>query len=502
MSRLSLLSASLGLAAFLFVPLSRVSGQECFSEDFEAATDGQLVTEPPLNWSPFLGPNTKARPVIAGLHADLGWTGKAVRGDIMFGGGGRNDSVYKVIPGLNAGAQKGIWTIRYRGYFDKEKTGDGAGIHFCNNKSTGDFSGVQVASFQYNRADSRWYLAAPGVGLVKNDITLGTDTDIDVELEVDFDTGVVTARVFPHGDSTELFNLSGTSNRDPATTQYANFYSINSIQIQNHYSAAQPAGVDADDIKVISSVGCSGTDQFERFCTNGIDDDGDGFKDCDDVQCAAEAICVKEICDNESDDNGDKLTDCNDPGCATAEICNCTNGLDDDNKNGIDCADPACQGRADGICNPLENCTGGGDEDGDAKTNCADPDCSADPTCTDVNACFEENFDGPGYTPGKTLRELGWIPYAENAKDRVIAPRLHGAWIGNAVNGRPSVLDTSVGGALHYYKPVPGLKAGAQTGIWTLRYRAWFNRELSGDGNGIGFAVSQTVAGLPWGNAR
>ena len=60
----------------------------------------------------------------------------------------------------------------------------------------------------------------------------------------------------------------------------------------------------------------------EVDCANSFDDDGDGFTDCDDLDCAANPACVMppaEDCANGWDDDGDGDIDCDDsdcPGCA------------------------------------------------------------------------------------------------------------------------------------------------------------------------------------------
>jgi len=56
-------------------------------------------------------------------------------------------------------------------------------------------------------------------------------------------------------------------------------------------------------------------------CTDTIDNDRDGFVDCDDPDCAPLPFCVDEICDNDWDDNANGLTDCDDPACTDAVTC-------------------------------------------------------------------------------------------------------------------------------------------------------------------------------------
>ncbi|MBN2723470.1 MAG: hypothetical protein JXR95_05300, partial [Deltaproteobacteria bacterium] len=63
-------------------------------------------------------------------------------------------------------------------------------------------------------------------------------------------------------------------------------------------------------------------------CSNGIDDDFDGYIDCQDVDCEDSSFCISgnnkpsEICDNGEDDDGDSYIDCDDQDCFSHQICN------------------------------------------------------------------------------------------------------------------------------------------------------------------------------------
>ena len=46
-----------------------------------------------------------------------------------------------------------------------------------------------------------------------------------------------------------------------------------------------------------------------EICDNGIDDDNDGFTDCED------ANCFESNCADKMNNDGDGFTDCNDPDC-------------------------------------------------------------------------------------------------------------------------------------------------------------------------------------------
>ena len=82
--------------------------------------------------------------------------------------------------------------------------------------------------------------------------------------------------------------------------------------------------IDCDDFDCENDPACAG--EFEQNCTDGTDDDGDGFVDCDDWDCDDDPACEGgsgdgEICDNGTDDDGDGFVDCDDEDCATDAGC-------------------------------------------------------------------------------------------------------------------------------------------------------------------------------------
>jgi hypothetical protein len=165
----------------------------------------------------------------------------------------------------------------------------------------------------------------------------------------------------------------------------------------------------------VSETGLGSTE----ICTNGVDDDGDGQKDCADPDCAGHAACrasVEAFCDNGADDDDDGLVDCADPDCGGHQACvgdrevDCANGVDDDGDGVADCQDADCLGQpacleicGDGEDNDLDGaadcddadcreteaclitgqewCANGQDDDGDGLVDCQDPDCDTALTC-------------------------------------------------------------------------------------------------------------------------
>ena len=105
---------------------------------------------------------------------------------------------------------------------------------------------------------------------------------------------------------------------------------------------------------LVLAVSCSpdgGGSGNQEICNNGIDDDGDGYTDCDDAECASTFNCTAqcgngvcdpgedevscsadcatnvEICGNQTDDDGDGLTDCDDSDCSGDPACGATGGF-------------------------------------------------------------------------------------------------------------------------------------------------------------------------------
>jgi hypothetical protein len=122
-----------------------------------------------------------------------------------------------------------------------------------------------------------------------------------------------------------------------------------------------------------------------EICDNDIDDDADGFTDCDDNDCTGDPACAVEAnCNDEGDDDGDGFADCGDSDCSGDPLCAgeeiCTNGVDDDLDTSVDCADTDC-GPQPGCSVVESNCSDGLDNDEDGFTDCSDFDCTADPLC-------------------------------------------------------------------------------------------------------------------------
>jgi RHS repeat-associated protein len=149
----------------------------------------------------------------------------------------------------------------------------------------------------------------------------------------------------------------------------------------------------------------------EEFCTDANDNDGDGDADCADVDCWRSAACpwpclddahcaTGWLCDEAEescfavdpelncwdglDDDGDGLRDCFDPDCDSGGSCqewDCADGLDNEGDLLVDCDDPQCGGWPACAPPPPEDCATFGDEDGDGWADCLDAACVATAAC-------------------------------------------------------------------------------------------------------------------------
>ncbi len=172
---------------------------------------------------------------------------------------------------------------------------------------------------------------------------------------------------------------------------------LNEVDCSDGIDDDQDGFADCDDIDCLGSAACP-----ETNCTDGVDNDADGFIDCNDVNCFGTLTCIPEfLCTNGLDDDADGDIDCDDSDCVSDPACLitgpetlCSNGLDDDADGLTDCADPDCAGSPS--CN-VEDCADGFDNDGDGDEDCFDSDCIGFPGCNVETQCangFDDDADG------------------------------------------------------------------------------------------------------------
>ena len=139
--------------------------------------------------------------------------------------------------------------------------------------------------------------------------------------------------------------------------------------------------------------GSGGSEDSETICDDGIDNDGNGYTDCDDWDCEDDPACggsggsggsgggadSETVCDDGIDNDGNGFTDCDDFDCAYDAACaeDCSDGIDNDEDGKVDCNDMGCS--YDEAC--AEDCSDGIDNDEDGHTDCDDYYCDTDPAC-------------------------------------------------------------------------------------------------------------------------
>ncbi len=123
----------------------------------------------------------------------------------------------------------------------------------------------------------------------------------------------------------------------------------------------------------------------ELICDDGLDNDGDGYSDCDDWDCALDITSsnncgqyyspggsetdIANSCGDGYDNNMDYYYDCDDSDCDAESICDDWTGWDDGDDD-------------NGDSNKYEfDCSDGLDDDGDGDVDCDDSDCDYDSDC-------------------------------------------------------------------------------------------------------------------------
>ena len=162
----------------------------------------------------------------------------------------------------------------------------------------------------------------------------------------------------------------------------------------NEYSCSDGIDNDGDSYTDCGDRSCQNTvyccpssspENTLEACSDGVDNDCNGYIDCNDNSCKkstdpdVKTYCQAKIC-------GDKCTTGKEE---TIELC--TDGVDNDMNGYTDCKDNGCKNLA--VCNSgtllgslVEDCKDKIDNDLDGKTDCDDSDCEDDQYCEDVEA--------------------------------------------------------------------------------------------------------------------
>lgn len=157
-----------------------------------------------------------------------------------------------------------------------------------------------------------------------------------------------------------------------------------------------------DDIRIFQAGQAPSS---ETNCTDGGDNDGDGFIDCADPDCDGLSSCelgIELTCDDSIDNDGDGLADCQDADCDGLFGCElgieftCNDGVDNDGDGAVDCGDSDCGDSLSCESGPA-SCSDGIDNDGDGSIDCEDAGCHQQAGCEVplFNSAF--NLDSEGF---------------------------------------------------------------------------------------------------------
>lgn len=131
--------------------------------------------------------------------------------------------------------------------------------------------------------------------------------------------------------------------------------------------------------EVVTVCGERGPEDSDETCTDGIDNDLDGFLDCEDFDCSRNdnvTLCEGMTAGATAGATGGGGSD-------ESDDVTCADGIDNDNDGFVDCEDYSCSRNPNVMaCGPRdpENtdslCMDGIDNDNDGYTDCMDYDCS------------------------------------------------------------------------------------------------------------------------------
>lgn len=164
--------------------------------------------------------------------------------------------------------------------------------------------------------------------------------------------------------------------------------------------------IDCDDPACADATNC--LPPPVEICGDSIDNDNNGLTDCSDPACIGTGNCespVAELCNDQIDNNGDGLLDCEDPICSTATHClreRCRDGIDNNGDGLTDCDDPLCSDTRFCRSPPVEICDDNIDNDNSGETDCDDNKCADSARCNqhhahDSERCrngIDDNNDG------------------------------------------------------------------------------------------------------------
>ena len=138
----------------------------------------------------------------------------------------------------------------------------------------------------------------------------------------------------------------------------------------------------------------------EERCSDGLDNDNNGTKDCEEDSCKTFDACqvpenTEEHCKDNLDNDNNGIKDCEEDSCKSFAFCNledteakCSDGLDNDNNGKKDCEEESCK-TFDACQVPVEledteaKCSDDLDNDNNGKKDCEENSCKGFDACKD-----------------------------------------------------------------------------------------------------------------------
>ena len=200
-------------------------------------------------------------------------------------------------------------------------------------------------------------------------------------------------------------------------------------------SAAGKGGSDAGQggtsAGTSAGTGQASVENTDELCSDGKDNDDNGFADCGDINCVNSPDVT--VCKQGA--GGDPFGGGGTSGSGENTVALCTDGKDNDGNKYIDCNDKGCCGIVDCSDEPAsycgkgnaggssggtkENtaalCKDGKDNDGDGFKDCDDYDCCDLETCGSTTACGKQG--GTGGSGGSSSGKENTVALCSDGKD-------------------------------------------------------------------------------------
>ncbi len=155
-----------------------------------------------------------------------------------------------------------------------------------------------------------------------------------------------------------------------------------------------------DDLDCLFGNGEAINSKSDTECSDGIDNDGDGDADALDADCYSSGgthELTSDTCADGIDNDGDGWVDSDDLDCTDGDIAYergfseglCSDGIDNDGDSLIDAADDGCDNSVDPFEEEFNQCTDGDDNDGDGWVDSEDPDCTQTTPYEDNGSIFD-----------------------------------------------------------------------------------------------------------------